>query len=823
VSNASWPSVTVVVVNLDGIEFMGPCLQSLRDQEYPGAVEVIVIDNASTDGSRELVIRDFPEVQVITESTNTGFAPAVNKGARAGNGDIVALINNDATADPTWLRELVMPMRARDAVKVTGGVVLDAEGGALEFAGGALTFYGHGMPIGRGGEIPTDAVPQPVAYVTGASMAIRRDWFLETGLFDADYFAFFEDVDYGWRTWLMGGEVWLVPDAIIRHHHHGTIKRFGYARERYLLERNALSTIYKNFGDVALSHNLPAALLLAVVRAFTSVGSGLGDYAIGPDTAGTMPPVPELDAEAGAHLAALRDFGLDLERLGEKRRFVQSRRQREDRDVVRMFRHPIMGNITDPTFLRMLDAVVSTFDVLTHTTSRQRVLIVTADTLGTKMAGPAIRTWEMALLLSREHEVKLVSMHPTEITHDAFAVEQITAANAGVLAQWAEVTVVQGVTTHAFPELLKTNGCLVVDLYDPFHIEGLVQRRHDDPMERWTAARVERTILEAQMRRGDLFLCATDRQRDLWLGQLAGLGRLNPATYDQHHDLSGLLALAPFGLPDKPPVADGHPIRDRFDAIGPDDVVLLWGGGIWNWFDPVTLMKGVEQAAATDPRLKLVFLGTARPNPLVPAQARAAEAVAFAKDRGLFDKHVFFNDGWVPYDQREAWLLDADIGVTTHFQHIETQYAFRTRVLDYLWAGLPILSTGGDSLSLMIRDRDLGIVVPAEDPGAIADALLRLADPSVRAGFAANVRAVAPDLTWEKALEPLLTFARMPRRAPDLVGVPKVWQRGGLSALTDRSPVELGRKFIEVSRQRGFGTAVRVAGQAVKSRLGVGR
>jgi hypothetical protein len=148
--------------------------------------------------------------------------------------------------------------------------------------------------------------------------------------------------------------------------------------------------------------------------------------------------------------------------------------------------------------------------------------------------------------------------------------------------------------------------------------------------------------------------------------------------------------------------------------------------------------------------------------------AMGPRAVALADDLGVHGRTVHFNDGWVPYDERMGYLLEADVGVSTHFRHVETAYAFRTRMLDYIWAGLPILCTEGDTLADLVAARDLGEVVPPEDPAAIAEAIRWLRDDGRRATCSANLRELAADLTWERVLEPVVGFLGDARHAADL-------------------------------------------------------
>ncbi len=126
---------------------------------------------------------------------------------------------------------------------------------------------------------------------------------------------------------------------------------------------------------------------------------------------------------------------------------------------------------------------------------------------------------------------------------------------------------------------------------------------------------------------------------------------------------------------------------------------------IYNWFDPLTLLHAVDKLRARVPEVRLFFLGMKHPNPHVPEMRMAVETRALADELGLTGTHVFFNEGWVEYDDRQNFLLEADVGVSTHLDHVETEFSFRTRILDYFWAGLPVVATGGDSLAELIEER----------------------------------------------------------------------------------------------------------------------
>jgi glycosyltransferase involved in cell wall biosynthesis len=277
-------------------------------------------------------------------------------------------------------------------------------------------------------------------------------------------------------------------------------------------------------------------------------------------------------------------------------------------------------------------------------------------------------------------------------------------------------------------------------------------------------------VLNQQLQRADFLVCASDRQRLFYLGQLAALGRINPANYEDDPDLNGLIDVVPFGLRPEFPAHDRDVLKGVLPGIGRKDKVLLWGGGLYSWFDPITLIRAVAALAERRPEVKLFFQGTKHPHPGVPEMAIVEESRTVARDLGVLDSAVFFNDVWVEFSDRHNYLSEADAGVSTHFAHLETTMSFRTRILDYLWAGLPMVVTDGDYFAEIIERENLGIVVPAGDPAALAAALERiLFDTKYIATVRTNIARVRQDFYWDRVLEPLVAFVRKARHAPDFV------------------------------------------------------
>ncbi len=432
-----------------------------------------------------------------------------------------------------------------------------------------------------------------------------------------------------------------------------------------------------------------------------------------------------------------------------------------------------------------------------------RVLLVSDDVVAQRMAGPGVRNWELARALARAgHRVTVAAPQPspqpspiggegdTAPPTDSSLGDRLTivgyqreAANDHLreLAARADVIFTHGFVLHFLPFLKEAGKPLVVDIYNPFTIESLP--RHVDEREFLEYQRV----LNEQLRAGDFFICAGEKQRDYWLGLLTAANRVNPTTYNTDATMQRLVDIVPFGISSTSPVAS-FAVKGRLPGIPEDAKLLLWAGGIWEWFDPLTLVRAMPLVLQQEPRARLLFMGTRHPNPVVPPSAMAQQARELSAALGLLDNTVFFQD-WVDYAQRASYLVAADVGVSIHAEHIETRFSFRTRLLDYIWAGVPMVISGGDSLSEMVATRGLGRVLAADaDEHELAAALLDvLATP--RTEYAARFAAVQPDFTWDKVAAPLLRFVADPQLAPDRDQYPTDAERATADAATHLAEV----------------------------------
>lgn len=770
------PTVSVIVLNYNGKHHLETCLPSLLELRYPKDIlELIVVDNGSTDGSLEYVEEHFPTVRIVRNPENYGFAKGNNIGAQQASGRYVAFLNNDSRVDPAWVAELVKPL-AGPGIVCCASKILSWDGQRVDFVGSKLNFYGYGFQIDYGApyveELYNEEKLLPAAC--GGAMLIDRNVFLDCGGFDEDFFAYFEDIDLGWRLWVLGYSVVFAPRAIAYHKHHGTSGFIPEHRLRVIFERNSLFTLFKNYEQDNLNRLLPLALLLSAKRGLHDTMVEPGDFARpNGKQGGALNGVPKLGL---ACLLAMDEFVASLPRLQEKRQWIQERRKRSDDEIFRRFgRWVNTPVIYTPSFLAAQDTLVKNFDVPAFLRQPQRsVLLITHDVISEKMAGPGMRYWEIARVLSKDFLVTLAAPGQPRLSSPNFHVrgyQRSDAASIAPLVKDADMVFAFGFVLHQFPLLQSLDKPLAVDIYDPFTLEDL-EVYSDRPLpEQAQILQAHTGALNHQLSTGDFFVCASERQRDYWMGMLTANNRINPATYSQDPTLRKLIDVVAFGLPSTPPAQTRQVMKGVVPGIGTDDHVLLWGGGIWQWFDPLTLIRAVALIAATRSDVKLVFMGKQHfDTTTVPATPIAAQAVRLSEELGVLGRSVFFND-WTDYGDRQNYLLEADIGVSLHLNNIETRFAFRTRMMDYIWAGLPIVTTEGDCMSEVVERYGLGKVVPCQDEDALVTALLQLLDtPNLRDAYRPRFERVAAEYTWEKVTEPLVAWCRNPQRAADKLG-----------------------------------------------------
>ena len=309
----------------------------------------------------EEVLRRHPNLRRVVAGRNVGFARGCRLGAEAARAPLLVFVNDDAAVLPDALGHLVEALSdAPPDVVAAAGRLVDVSGRRNDFSDGFLTFDGHAFQkdVGR----PVEALPETVPgeerlFACGGLMAVRRDDFLESGGFDDDYFAYLEDVDFGWRQWIFGRRIVAEPRAVARHRGGATGEALGVFSRGFLFEKNAFATAYKNFDAEYFRDLMPAVLAAFVIRISEMLDTrnpGAAELRRDPYAAGAAEPslarrifgirsngaagrVAIDDPLTVAHLRALLWIHRNHAALAAKRRSVQAGRQRPDAEIFSRF------------------------------------------------------------------------------------------------------------------------------------------------------------------------------------------------------------------------------------------------------------------------------------------------------------------------------------------------------------------------------------------------------------------------------------------------------------------------------------------------------
>ncbi len=246
-ANQTSVKLSVIIPNWNGKHLLKTCLSSLKNQTFKD-FEVLIVDNGSTDGSKEYIEKYFPEVNLVKLKSNIGFAPAVNLGIKICVGEMMLLLNNDTEVDKNCLKNLVAIAQKKKNIGFIAAKILNFKNRKLiDSAGDYIDAVGHADNYGRGENDSKEFNKSgPLFLATAGGGLFKREVFEKIGFFDHDYFAYMEDVDFCLRAQLAGIKGWYEPKAVIYHIHKATSsKNPGFTE--YLQYRNMTLTVLKNF------------------------------------------------------------------------------------------------------------------------------------------------------------------------------------------------------------------------------------------------------------------------------------------------------------------------------------------------------------------------------------------------------------------------------------------------------------------------------------------------------------------------------------------------------------------------------------------------
>lgn len=407
-----------------------------------------------------------------------------------------------------------------------------------------------------------------------------------------------------------------------------------------------------------------------------------------------------------------------------------------------------------------------------------KVLIISHDIVAQQMAGPGIRYFNLARVLNNEFDTTLAAPKVDKLQwlSPEFKIIQYVRGKWETLREAinaADVILLPSDVAGDFPQLGGVDAPLVIDGYDPLMAEWFPLHSYLETTTQFDHWHARMIHLQHQYLMGDFFICASERQRNWWLGLLESNGRINPYTYKADKSFYKLIDVVPYGLPSTTPVHTRDVVKGVWQGISKSDIVILWGGGLWTWLDPLTAIRAINLVREQHKNVRLIFPGTKHPNPrMSDTLTHVKQAKQLAKDLGLLDKTVFFGD-WVQYQDWQNVLLESDLALSLHFDTLETQLAFRSRVLEYIWANLPTITTKGDATSDLIQQYGIGVTVDFEDEQMVADAVLSFLNK--RDGVLDDKFQKAKiNLTWENVAKPLIEFCRNPQKSPDKIAIKNI-------------------------------------------------
>ena len=277
-----WPTVAVIIPHWKGAAILQRCLASLETGGYPGVLDVAVVNNASPDGSMD-VVKYFPWVRVVESPVNRGYAGGCNLGIQKSDAPYVVLLNDDAVVTPGWLTPMVQALLDDDRIAAAQPKILSIQDPTrfdyCGAAGGEMDQWGY--PFARGRLFETleqdsgqyDGAPSEIFWASGAACLLRRSALDEVGLLEEAFFAHMEEIDLDWRLHWAGYRIVAAPQSVVHHQTGGTLASDRLSK-MVLNHRNNLIMLLRNLGPISLIWIWPVRLGLECATLAWALVSG---------------------------------------------------------------------------------------------------------------------------------------------------------------------------------------------------------------------------------------------------------------------------------------------------------------------------------------------------------------------------------------------------------------------------------------------------------------------------------------------------------------------------------------------------------------------
>ncbi|MBD3360095.1 MAG: glycosyltransferase [Candidatus Buchananbacteria bacterium] len=269
------PKVAIIIVNYNGQEYLHDCLSSLLSLDYPQELyKIILVDNASSDNSVEFVKNNFPQVEIIVNQQNLGFAQGNNVAmakALQRDFDYILLINQDTISQPDFLSKIIKVAEADEKIAaVQPRLMLHPQTDKVNSLGNAIHYLGFGYSLGANQPLSGDLQSFEIAYASGAALLMKSEVLKQIGLFDPDFFMYHEDLDLGWRMRMAGYKIMVVPESVVYHKYEfsRSVKKY------YYMERNRYICILENYKWLSILLITPACLVMELGLFLFSLKSG---------------------------------------------------------------------------------------------------------------------------------------------------------------------------------------------------------------------------------------------------------------------------------------------------------------------------------------------------------------------------------------------------------------------------------------------------------------------------------------------------------------------------------------------------------------------